>query len=109
VIQKRFVRRSATTVTYLEDKAPNRALLSHRQWCAGVIDYTDDLTLLLGGPSSSVSVQGVPKMAGAGCPAHAARSASVRNANRLRPCWAQVACTLNMRSTKRLPTALCVP
>lgn len=36
---------------------------------------------------------------GLGWSAQAARTASVRNANRLRPCWAHVACTLSIRST----------
>jgi transposase len=35
---------------------------------------------------------------GAGFPAHAAHAASVRNANSLRPCWPQLACTLSIRS-----------
>ncbi len=48
-------------------------------------------------------------MDGAGCPAQAARTASVSNPNRLRPRWAHVARTLSMRSTNRLPSALCVP
>ena len=48
VIQKRFVRGSATTVAYLVDKAPNMALRSHRQRCVCVIDYTGGLTRLFG-------------------------------------------------------------
>jgi hypothetical protein len=46
---------------------------------------------------------------GAGWSAQAARTASVTNANRLRPCWAHVAGTLSICSTKRLPLSLCVP
>jgi hypothetical protein len=58
---------------------------------------------------ATVSVQEVAMRTGAGWNAHAARTASVRNANRLRPCWTHVACTLSIRSTKRLPLSLWVP
>jgi hypothetical protein len=50
VIQKRFVRGSATAAAYLASKAPNIARVSHRQRCAGVLDCTSGRTLLLGAP-----------------------------------------------------------
>lgn len=46
---------------------------------------------------------------GAGQPGQAAVTASVREAKSFRPCQAQVTCTDNSRSTKRLPAALWVP
>ena len=52
MVQKRFVCGSATRVAYLGDKAPNMAVRSDRQRCAGVIDYTSGLTLLLDGSPS---------------------------------------------------------
>ena len=53
MIQKRFVRGSAAAATYLASKAPNRARVSHRQRCAGVLDCTSGRTLLFGGISTS--------------------------------------------------------
>ena len=44
VVQKRFVRGSATAAAYLASKAPNIALVSHRQRCAGVLDCTSSLS-----------------------------------------------------------------
>jgi hypothetical protein len=57
VIQKQFVRGSATAAAYFASKAPNSARVRHRQRCAGVLDCTSGRTLLLAADKTRIYSQ----------------------------------------------------
>jgi hypothetical protein len=59
--------------------------------------------------SGDYAIWGAQTRTGAGAPRQAACIASAKNPNSSRPCWAQVARTLSIRSTKRQPSSLREP